>query len=175
MNRLLLYAGPGAPAVSRAQELAAPLTELGFIGGVCIGGSLDFCTGPSFTNLVTFLGCSPDIALSPEDGDQYCFIRLHDLTDDYRFYHGSNTAAPHCPDCRMSRDDWQDCAQQQYCDQCELADRAAKLRWRRRGALSRLVIEVMNIYPHEAVPASQLLTFLGDVTGVEWGYAYLQE
>ena len=175
MNRLLLYAGPGKSKLCRAQELEAHLKELGFIAEACETGSNDYCTGKSFINLITFLGCSPDIALSPGDGDPYCFVRLHDMTDEYRLYHGLNTRPPRCTVCQKTRDDWQHCLQDDFCGQCSLDDRAGTLRWRRQAALSRLVMEVMNIYPHEAVPSSQLLTFLGDVSDVEWGYAYLQE
>jgi hypothetical protein len=46
--------------------------------------------------------------------------------------------------------------------------------WRRQGALSRWVIEILNIYPREAVPSAILLTALENASGVEWRYAYLQ-
>jgi len=172
-HRLLLYAKPGELLSDQLSSLPEPLEDIGFIGDDCHEADNDYLPGDRFLNLLTFLGCSPDIALTPQDGENYCFIRLHKVSPEPRLYQGSNTKPPHCRFCRQAKKDWQACEQPDYCEQCGLHERAENLLWRRQGALSRWVIEVMNVYPHEAVPSAQLLTLLGTVSGVEWGYAYL--
>lgn len=174
MNRLLLYARtrvlPGRPAT----ELVEPLRDIGLISQLHDDQSNDYLVGEGFVSLVSFLGCSPDIALTPDEGTRYCYVCLHDSTSAPTLYRGVNTRPPHCRSCRQARQDWQACEQADYCRSCSIDDRLVNLQWRRLGALSSWVIEIMNVYPHEAVPSSQLLTFLGTVTGHEWGYAYLQ-
>jgi hypothetical protein len=174
VNRLLLYSKSAQPATHSASSLLDPLRDIGLIANACTERAGDYLPGEAFVNLVSFLGCSPDIALTPDDGEHYCFIRLHDSTLSPHLYQGINTRAPRCSHCQQAMADWLECEKQDYCDRCSLADRISGWQWRRQGALSCWVIELMNIYPHEAVPSSQLLTFLETASGVEWGYAYLQ-
>jgi hypothetical protein len=112
--------------------------------------------------------------LTPEESDQYCYVHISKPDTLPRLYSGINTVPPRCSECGEIKNNWQQCGRGDFCETCSLEDRQTLLSWRRRGALSRWVIEVMHIYPHEAVPSSLLLMSLENVTGVEWGYAYLQ-
>jgi len=149
-HRLLLYAKSGELLADELRLLPEPLADIGFIASSCHESDNDYLPGDRFMNLLTFLGCSPDIALTPQDGENYCFIRLHKTTPEPRLYQGSNTKPPHCRRCRQAKKDWQACEQQDYCAQCHLAERVENL-----------------------VPSSQLLDLLSAISGVEWGYAYL--
>ncbi|MCW8962711.1 MAG: hypothetical protein OQL16_02865 [Gammaproteobacteria bacterium] len=172
-NRLLLYAKSGELPSNGPGLLLKPLSDIGLIGEACHDGVGDHLPGDGFMNLLTFLGCSPDIALTPEDGENYCFIRLHEVSPEPRLYRGRNTKPPHCRKCKQLREDWQACEQPDYCGQCSLIERMENLVWRKQGAMSCWVIQVMNVYPHEAVPSPQLMETLRAVSNVEWGYAYL--
>lgn len=172
-NRLLLYAKPGGLSSDCVSVLLKPLTDIGFIGNGCHESNNDYLPGDRFMDHVTFLGCSPSIALSPEDGDSYCFIRIHEAAKVPVLYAGKNTPAPYCPQCQQTKDDWQACEQDDFCEQCNLIERSENWRWRKQGMLSHWVIEIMNIYPHEAVPSPILLDRIESVSGVPWGYAYL--
>ena len=174
LHRLALYAGPGAIQTNGQQQLVNALKASGLIGSCIDATSGDYYPGEHFTELVTFLGCSPSIALSPEEGEQHCFIRIQRPQAAPQLYAGANTGAPKCSQCHQVREDWIHCDDTDFCAQCTLLERQQYLAWRRRGLLSRWVVMLTNIYPHEAVPTSQLLTLLGDVSGLEWGYAYLQ-
>ena len=173
-NYLLLYAKPSGAVRFDLDDLQTGLREAGFIGDNCHGSTTEFFTGERFMDLMTFLGCSPNIALSPEDGSPYCFIRLLQATAEAALYSAKSTVPPHCPQCRQSQRNWRDCEQADYCTQCNLSERAAGFRWRKQGALSHWVVQVLNIYPHEAVPSAGLLQKMQHVSAAEWGYAYLQ-
>ena len=172
-HRLLLYARPVNPSVQSIDCLDDLLTEVCFIGNRCHDLDGDYLTGDRFMDHVTFLGCSPSIALSPEDGDNYCFIRIHEAGKIPVLYAGKNALAPYCPQCQQTKDDWQACEQEDFCEQCNLIERSESWRWRKQGALSPWVIEIMNIYPHEAVPSPMLLDQIKAVSGAPWSYAYL--
>jgi hypothetical protein len=150
------------------------MTEIDLIGGPIGALESDYYPGERFIDHISFLGCSPNIALTPEDGEHYCFIRFHPPLVEPHLYSGSNTPNPRCRQCHRIKKNWLQCPEPDFCNQCSVQDRQDNLMWRRQGAFSRWVIEIMNIYPHEAVPSSFLLVALNDVTDVEWGYAYLQ-
>ena len=174
LNRLALYAGPGSMKSDSPLVLVNALVTAGLVGDCIDGQSQDYIPGGQFTDLVTFLGCSPNIALSPAEGAHHCFVRIPAPLSKPRLHAGANTCAPKCSRCSLVREDWGNCEHGDFCTQCTVEERQQNLAWRRRGLLSCWVISLVNIYPHEAVPSSQLLTLLGDVSGVEWGYAYLQ-
>ena len=70
-HRLVLHAKSVDLSVQPTEALPALLGRIGFIGSQCHENETDsdYLTGDRFLDLVSFLGCSPNIALSPEDGD----------------------------------------------------------------------------------------------------------
>jgi len=173
-HRLLIYPKPGELNISDIKSLIEPLREIGFIGGEIEGRQqADFFAGDRLIDLVTFLGCSPAIALSPEDGDNYCYVRLHPIARTYNFYYGKNTKEPLCRRCRQPQTNWLNVCADDYCAQCTLSERAESLVWKKSGALARTAIEVMNVYPHEAVPTAALLERLNQYAGSQWQHVYL--
>ncbi|TNG00502.1 MAG: hypothetical protein EP297_03625 [Gammaproteobacteria bacterium] len=165
------------------RQLLDPLTSSGFIGE-CFHEEAEFqdhVVGSAFLELVTFLGCSPNISLAPQDdtGQGFCFIRLHKFNVLPRLFSGSNSVAPHCKRCHQKRNEWFEILETRneagLCTQCTRMDLVDLLTWRKRAALTQLAIEVMNIYPHEAVPSPILIGQLEKYSGVRWGHAYLQE
>lgn len=171
--RLLLYAKPGQLDIKDSNTLVEPLAKLGLLGEVIPATGSDYLAGHAFTDLITFLGCAPEIALHPDQGESFCFIRLHEITAELTMYHGENTRTPFCRLCKQDQSAWRDVEKKDYCDQCTLDERSANWAWKKSAALSRLAISVFNIYPHEAVPSQQLLEWLGTHSGQEWGFAYV--
>ena len=174
MPRLLLYAGTGTPISDDPGVLVKAMSELGLVG-INLDQSLsDYLPGDRFLEHITFLGCSPNIALSPEEGTQYCYIRFAQMRPSPVLYASTNTVPPRCRQCEQVMHDWRNASDPGFCNRCSVEARQDNLMWRRQGALSRWVIEILNIYPREAVPSVLLLRTLENVSGVEWRYAYLQ-
>ena len=173
-SRLILFSGSGPIKSKDTDCLVAALSGIGMIAGRIGNSSYDYFAGERFLDHVSFLGCSPNIAFSADESDQYCYVHFNDAKATPRIHSGMNTAPPKCSECGQVQNNWKQCVQVDYCGRCTLEDRQTLFKWRRKGALSRWVIEVMNIYPHEAIPSSLLLMSLAEVTGVEWHYAYLQ-
>ncbi len=172
--RLLLYAGTGTPVSNDPDVLVKTMTGLGLVGGKLEHSLTDYLPGERFLDHITFLGCSPNIALSPEEGKSYCYIHFSEMRPSPVLYASTNTVPPRCRQCEQVMRDWRDCSEPAFCSRCSVEARQDNLMWRRQGALSRWVIEILNIYPREAVPSAILLTALENASGVEWRYAYLQ-
>ena len=172
-SRLLLFAGLGKLTTIETEALIRPMIDMGLIGSGINGSAKDYLPGDRFIDHISFLGCSPHVALTPEEGEHYCYVRFPSVTTNLVLHFGTNTQPPRCRQCNQLIQDWKNCTQADFCGQCTLEERHGNLTWRRRGVLSRWVIEIMNIHPHEAVPSPMLLTSLAGITGVEWYYAYL--
>ena len=172
---LILYAGSGYLRPDTMALLTRTMASTGLTGRRIGQSSFEFLPGDRFLDHISFLGCSPNIALSPEEGEHYCYIRLHEPQSRPVLLSAGNTQPPRCRSCQRTLDEWWQCTAPDFCSQCSLEERQDSLNWRRRGAISRCRIEIMNVYPHEAVPSPNLLLFLKDASGVEWRYAYLQD
>lgn len=164
--------------------LVAELRRLGLIDGPIDGdGPGHFLVGQRFLNLVTFLGCSPAVALGPADDPDsrhgFCRVRFVGPFAVPRLRYGESAPAPRCPRCRAPVQDWARHADAVAdtrsdppwsCPECGAALAPAGLDWRRAGGVARLFIDIQGIYPHEAVPGDPLLGALRAATGVAWGY-----
>jgi hypothetical protein len=174
-SRLVLFAGSGNLLCAKLEPLVQAMSQIGLIGSSVGQSGSAYYPGDRFIDHVSFLGCSPNIALSPAEGEHYCFVRFYPVQQDPVLHSGSNTRPPRCRQCERLVDNWLQCAAPDFCEQCTLEQRQDNLNWRRQGAFSRWIIDIMNIYPHEAVPSSLLLASLQQASGVEWRYAYLQQ
>ncbi len=139
-----------------------------------------YLPGDGFTSLITFLGCSPNISLQPDDSDtleSHCFISAVNLTDEVQCLGHTRQCHPKCPHCRKRIADWKTTNWQQpgalcHCDKCGKETDYAHLNWKHECCFGRSGFSIANIYPHEAVPTDQLLEMLQQQTGIAWGYAY---
>ncbi len=139
-----------------------------------------YLPGDGFTSLITFLGCSPNISLQPDDSDtadSHCFISLITATDETECLGYTRQCHPKCPHCRKRIADWKTTDWQQpgvlcRCDKCGKETDYAHLNWKHECCFGRCGFSIANIYPHEAVPTDQLLEKLQQQTGVIWDYAY---
>jgi len=141
-----------------------------------------YLCGDNFTQLITFMGCSPYLVFEPPaDGtDKYCHIKIHHYPS-IRLLTGQQTAPPRCPACRQRIADWKKRIQEWtatptsnwHCPTCEKTSHAHQLDWRQSGGAGQLFIEIKNIFPGEAVPVDSLLKDLQDLSGLKWRYFYL--
>ena len=61
------------------------------------------------------------------------------------------------------------------CRECGYQGRLFDLNFRHRGAFAHSFIDICGIHPAEAVPGETLLTTLGELSGCDWRYMYLQD
>ena len=165
------------PAITAIEQL---LRNKGLIDQLQENGS--YLCGENFTQLITFMGCSPYLVFEPpSDGsDKYCHIKIHH-SPSIQLLTGQQTAPPRCPKCRYRIADWKSLlkdwtikpAASWHCSNCENTSLAYQLDWRQSGGAGQLFIEIKNIFPGEAVPVDSLLKDLQDLSGLKWRYFYL--
>jgi len=136
-----------------------------------------YLPGDRFLNLITFLGCSPNINLFPVDGESHCFISLIEHTDSAHCVGFTKTAKPKCPNCTKRIADWKISGWQLpgklcNCDKCQLQTPYSQLNWKHECGFARCGFMVNHIYPHEAVPTDQLMDLLKQASGFKWDYSY---
>ncbi len=136
-----------------------------------------YYAGNKFLNLITFLGCSPNINLSPADGEDHCIISLIEQTTATKCLGYTQTANPKCPACTKRISNWKTADWQKpdsfcVCDKCQTQTRYADLNWKHECGFGRCGFEISHIYPHEAVPTDQLLSALKQLCEFAWQYCY---
>lgn len=177
--QLVLYPKSVNRAPKDLHQLKASLLDIGFISAV--KDLPYYLPGNEFVNLLAFLGCSPDIRLGPEDGDNYCQVVISDITNEATCLGFNTTIKPKCPACKTTLSQWQHIANWQQahtllgCTHCDTETELHKFKWRHECGYGRFAIRIRYIYPHEAVPSEALLASLEDATGFGWNYCYITQ
>ena len=137
-----------------------------------------FYTGDAFLSLLTFLGCAPNINLSPKDGDNFCYIEFKEITGEAEMLGHTGSIIPLCLDCKHKLKHWQSIKNYMLaktsfnCPECNTLLKISELKWRREAGYGQFYISIANIYSHEAVPSEKLLQTLEQTTGFAWHYFY---
>lgn len=162
------------------------LKQEGFIGGtIDVDGEEHYKPGDEFLSLITFLGCSPVIALGEpgKTGDEFCHIAIDEPSPSPRFVAGDNIKVPRCPGCGHRFEQWaplveawesEPQAAAFTCPACEKPLTAPQLRWRKCAGFGRFFIRVWGIFESEAVPNPNLLSTLEKSTGGPWQHFYVR-
>lgn len=134
-------------------------------------------TGENFLRMVTFLGCSPTIQFSSDDGSSFCFVRIQALEKPRMIRSQKQLRPPQCPECGKPIKHWQtfDDESSWSCPHCEQSFAAHECNWKHMAGFARTFIEITDIYPKEAIPQPGLLDKLHDLTGCRWDYFYYCE
>lgn len=190
---ILLPADPTCPPVG-IERLAGELQAIGLIGlPAKVDNDTFYPTGEHFLQLVSFLGCSPQIELQPPSdpvalaadsaAGKFCHVFLSS-TDTLRFRSDPRTPAPRCPACRTPVADWQPRIQawqthpansDWHCMQCGYTGEITGLGFRKSAGFGRSFVEIRGIFPSEAVPSEALLNTLKSITGGDWSTLYIRE
>ena len=150
-----------------------------------LGKSLEnqrFLVGDGFFRHVSFAGCSPSMKLEqPRDGSgDFTHISLSGPFPQPRLAATRHHSRPRCPHCGQRLNDWkpqimnwqQDPATEYRCKACNQTSTAAALDWRRYAACGRLLVEIHQVFPGEAMPGDGLMAELEKATGCDWRYAW---
>lgn len=129
----------------------------------------EFLAGSEYLNLVTYLGCSPQISLG--EAEAATRIYLHEPDALPRLNAGANIKTSRCKACRQTIELADARLQLQTCPHCS---QPLKLDWRRSAAFGRMFIEISNVYESEALPGESLLECLYETTGVAWDFCYIR-
>lgn len=175
-HKLMLY--PALPNRSQPEtgSIIIALKNCGLISGETLREK--YLSGKAFIELLSFLGCSPNICLTPQDDDNYCHIIIKPPQAIIHCLGYTATAVPRCPKCKNKISNWRQTENWQRgetactCHHCNTTTAMQSLIWKQECAYGCMAIEIINIHPFEAVPSENLLRVLHDATGVEWDYSY---
>ena len=175
--RLILLPAQPEHVPADIQSLCQALIDLQFIQAAPYRDK-QYLPGDDFLNLLTFMGCSPNINLHPDEGENFCFVAFSPGSDEIRCLGYTGTAFAKCPGCRArfkteeTMDDWYATDRTYTCQRCHTEARLSDMDWRKEAGYGRFSITVANIHPHEAVPADKLLDCLHSSSGFDWNYFY---
>lgn len=163
--------------------LESCLVAGGFLGRPLTGRMGAFLVGDRFLHLVTFAGCSVQVALSPTGDGPFCHIRIRGPFERPLGIKGRNTRPPRCPFCRNPLQDWKQPLEMWDsgepadipCPACGQVNPLWAYDWKKKAGFGRLFVQVEEIFPGEAVPTPDLMRLLENSTRSEWRYFYIQD
>lgn len=159
------------------EEITTSLRNAGLIAGNIPDRDQCYFVGDNFLDLIAFMGCSPNINLTPQDNpDKFCFIRLM-RKQEITTLSSRHTHTPHCPHCKKPEKNWSSIMTNTTlaCTSCGAISPPWNYNWRKSAGFGRFFIEVTEIYPKEAIPQPALLTGLQQHHNTSWTYFYLYE
>ena len=176
-----LYLAPANVAAVPAPEKIQAILERLEVIGPALGKDI-FEAGGGFARHVVFAGCSPYLVMTPpEDGSlAFCHVAVHGPFDLPHLVTGLQAPRPRCPHCRHRFTDWRDLlgAEREMrslrCPSCHRGVTSCELDWRQHAVCGRVLIELRNVFPGEAVPSDQLMQALCAETAMEWQYGWAQ-
>lgn len=170
-----------------SSELVDVLAKLGLVGEA-IGTTKDqrFYVGQSFLQHISFMGCAPAVEFMPPDGkpvnsstdwDRFTFIFLPEPFITSKWVGDLQMARPVCPQCgkRISKpgEHVDTHIASLRCPHCHSQSPVCKFDWREFGGCARTMVSIVNVYPKEVIPSSNLLNQLAALTKVAWRYFYI--
>jgi hypothetical protein len=187
----LILAPREVEACPDRDRIVGILSEAGFIADRIPDRECAYRVGPEFSALISFVGCAVAIASDPQAGDPFCHVVVPPASAHLRWCHGRNTRAPRCPGCRTRLSDWplrvaqfeqstrthgsdrQDSSV--VCPSCGESRPIWSWDWKQQGGFARLLVQVEEIFPGEAVPTEEFLDLLERESGCAWRYLYVQD
>ncbi len=141
-------------------------------------GRAHFRPGEEFLYLLTFLGCSPVVALGEPGatGEHFCHVAITPAWEPARLLYGENVKTPRCR-CGHRFEDWQLRLEEGltppwHCPACGKSTPVAHLKWRQCAGVARRAVVIFGIFEGEAVPGEVLMGALEGLSGHPWSYLY---
>jgi hypothetical protein len=182
-SNLLVLCPPDPFSAPDRTRLVAQLAEAGFIGSAM--PEKDFYKpGEEFFRFITFLGCSPVVALGePGATAEICRIEIPPALATPVFAAGANLKPPRCPGCGFRSPEaraigaaWQNDPLRHAwtCPGCGREYSAPQLRWRHSAGFGRFFLRIWGVFEGEAVPSEYLINILMAEDQRPWSEFYLQ-
>ena len=178
IGKLILYSGSTEPSLPETNTLIDYLREIGLTGKPLDTNKKTFLTGENFLQLISFVGCSTSVCLTPKTSQDsgFCHLIIKGPFKKPQLVQDKNSRPPRCLVCKKSTPSWQENIDNQTikCPQCENLTRLEDISWGRRAGYGRIFIEIHNIFPGEAQPVHDLLARLGRLTETDWSYFFTE-
>jgi hypothetical protein len=177
-GKLILHSDWTQPSILEAELLADALKDTGLIGEPLVKDKELFLTGGRFLQLISFVGCSTNVCLTPKLGDSenFCNIAVTGPLRQPTLIWDRNRRPPRCPACKTPMTNWQEQVHlgKLKCSKCSKELQLQEISWGRQAGYGRVFIEISNIFPGEARPTQILLVELSRTTDTEWNYFYIE-
>ena len=184
MPKMVFVAQKSEYIPTNIPEIVDALQQVGFLGEKwqspkAVSGER-YLIGDSFLSLVTFMGCAPAIELEPISeqpaSTEFCHVEIEPVRNAAEFIRGSDHLISRCPHCQQRHANWKDIPESlsYSCDKCEVDSHLSEYDWKHTAGCGRFFISLHGIYPQEAIPTSQLLQTLEEITDTKWDYFYIQ-
>lgn len=183
-NRLILHPKPWDFQIQNFQQWVEFLKESGFIADAwSYEGQLYYLIGNKFLSQIMFMGCAPSIEFEPKANNElaanFVAVAIKESLPQAIFYPPKREYHYRCPSCKEpigpltrqtvyehSTFSCANCQKQFYFHSC---------RWRHQAGVGHCFIEVMGIFPQEAIPDREFMEQLKVYTGVPWDYFYVSK
>jgi hypothetical protein len=194
--RQMILCPETAEVALASNKLQGTLEELGLIGDAFdapddVSAEKRFYVGKHFLQHISFMGCAPAIEFVPPADeqtnteqsnkltrwDQFTFIVLPEPFLEPKWQADLEMAKPACPHCgkRISHSAQyiEESTASLTCTHCHHQASVCEYNWREFGGCAQTMISIVNVYPKEAIPSSNLLNQLTKLTEVSWRYFYI--
>ncbi len=193
VNRLVLVTITETDLAEVLEKLRTRLRDMEIIQQPVNNQQHCYAVGDGFMQQIIFMGCSPAIELQIPDVMEagkvnFTFVRLSQHAgEDGQYavpYYGKRydhiQQVPRCPACRRPvkadisqlHSSLRSDPDRITCHACQHSSDVADLDWRKQTGWGNVFIEILNVYPHEAVPTDGLLQALSETTTSNWKYFY---
>lgn len=185
-NLLVLCPSEPQTPLPTAAELIEALRRFKFLGEPLeVKGETHYRPGEDYLRHITYLGCSPVIAMGEPGatGDEFCHIELIHTPEQIRFLSGDNMRPPRCPGCNYVVEEWATLVDEwsadpdSYrwrCPMCGQVYALPALNWRQRAGFGHLLFKIYGVFESEAVPSDMLMAELKRISQNPWSYFYLR-
>jgi hypothetical protein len=176
IGKLILYSGITQPLLTDRQSLIESLKTMGLLGSLLNSKNELFLTGEKFLQLISFVGCSTSVCLTPNGShdQEFCKLAVNGPLSQPLLIWDKNSRPPTCPKCKNPIENWKESIENSTlkCNQCGNESQLEEISWGKKAGYGRIFIEINNIFPGEARPVPDLLASLNRSTGTEWSYFY---
>ena len=183
LYRLVLHPKMADYAPRSWDEIILALTTSKFLGNAyLVDAQQRYYIGDKFLQMLTFMGCSPHIEIEPREPGSidFCHIVFSEISENVLFRHHERDVFARCPECGRRDSNWLEYISvwtekpdaDYVCPSCASMISPYAIRWKNSAGFARLFIDILSVYPHEAVPTEQLLSLLKKATGQDWVYFY---